>query len=328
MRTRRPCLKTRRSTSLAAKRDATPAIIRRLDYRAPYDFTWMLDFLRAHVLPGVERVDGQTYARTISFADGAPPAWLRVSAWPGRAKALRLELPPMPAAQADAAACRVRHMFDLDAQPRSIAETLRGDARLADLVASYPGTRRPCGWEGFEIAVRAVLGQQVSLAAACTFAARVARLFGEPLRCAHAPAGLTHVFPDAAALAQGDLAGVGVTRSRASTLHTVAAAMLDGRVGFQLDEALDDFIRRWVALPGIGPWTAHYIALRTGAYADAFPAGDLVLQRAVPNDGSRLSERALQQRAQAWQPWRGYATMLLWREAVGAAAARRGLIER
>lgn len=299
----------------------------RLTYRTPLDLDWMLGFLQAHALPGVEHVDATAYARTIG---GAGPddrgGWLRVSAAPDAADALVLELHGVTAARIDDAVRRVRRMFDLDADPAAIAAALSADARLAPLVARHPGLRLPVGWDGVEIAVRAVLGQQVSVAAARTFAARAAIHFGTPLPQHAAVPTLTHVFPTAEALANADLpalAAIGVTRTRTATLQAVARAVCDGTVDFDPGRTLDDHIARWTALPGIGPWTAHYIVLRALGHADAFPADDLVLQKSLPDDGTRMTAKTLDARAVAWRPWRAYATLHLWRDAMSKPRAPR-----
>src|SRR5690606_18673727 len=157
---------------------------------------------------------------------------------------------------------RLRRMFDLDADPRAIATALSADPVLKPLLRKRPGLRLPSGWDGFESAVRAILGQQVSFAAARTFASRIAERFGAPLPSTHAKHGLTHLFPTPEGLANADLANIGIARTRAETVRTIARALLDGRVDFRVERTLDDFVARWTALPGIGPWTAHYIALR------------------------------------------------------------------
>src|SRR5690606_27502444 len=177
-----------------------------------------------------------------------------------------------------------------------------------------------------------ILGQQVGAAAARTFAARIAQRFGTPLPAEHAAHGLAHLFPTPAALADADLADIGITRTRAETVRTIARALLDGRVDFRVERTLDDFVAHWTALPGIGPWTAHYIALRALGHPDAFPADDLVLQKAVPLDGSRMTAKALTLRAEAWRPWRGYATLQLWHAAMAiptpATTKRRPRLQR
>jgi AraC family transcriptional regulator, regulatory protein of adaptative response / DNA-3-methyladenine glycosylase II len=300
----------------------------RLGYRPPYDFATVLDFLRARAVPGVEHVDADTYARVVAGEGTAPAGWLRIGTWPGDGHALRLELHPALAPRLLDIVGRLRRMFDLDADPGAIASVLGGDPRLAPLIAARPGLRLPGGWDGFEIAVRAILGQQVSVVAARTLATRIASRHGEPLTADGALPGLTHLFPTPAALADADLAGVGLTAARAATVRAVARALLDGAVDFRVERTLGDFVDRWTALPGIGPWTAQYIAMRALGHPDAFPAGDLVLQKAVPDDGSRLSARALAARAGAWRPWRAYAVIHLWRDAADRARVAAALPRR
>jgi AraC family transcriptional regulator of adaptative response / DNA-3-methyladenine glycosylase II len=300
-----------------ARGDDTLAL--RLSYRPPYDFAAMLDFLRTRALPGVEHVDADAYARVIApLGDGEAPGWLRVSRWPGDEHALKLEVHGAPPSRLLEIVGRVRRMFDLDAEPQTIASALSVHPRLHAMLRERPGLRLPSGWDGFEIAVRAIIGQQVSVAAARTVAARIAQRFGQPLALPGAEA-LTHLFPSAHAIADADLAGIGLTGARAQTLRTVARAVLDGAVDFRSDSTLEDFVARWTALPGIGPWTAQYIAMRALGHPDAFPAEDLVLQRALPRDGSRLSARALLAQAEAWRPWRAYSVIHLWRDSAQAA---------
>lgn len=298
--------------------DDAQVLVLRLGYRPPYDFDSMLAFLRGRALPGVEVVDACSYARVIgpdARHPQAAPGWLRVSAWGTADAALKLELHGVAASRLLEIVNRVRRMFDLDADPQAIAAGFAGDRQLSALVAARPGLRLPSGWDGFEIAVRAILGQQVSVAAARTLATRTAQRFGEALPTPFAP-GLEHLFPTPAALADADLTTIGLTRARADTVRTVARALREGTVDFAPERTLDDFAARWVALPGIGPWTAQYIALRALGHPDAFPAEDLVLQRAAAEDGGRLTAKALRERAQAWRPWRGYAVIHLWRDSM------------
>jgi AraC family transcriptional regulator of adaptative response / DNA-3-methyladenine glycosylase II len=288
-------------------------LVLRLGYRPPYDFTAMLDFLRGRALPGVEYVDRESYARVVGPATA--PGWLQVSAWPNTEHALKLEVRGVPSVQLLQIVNRLRRMFDLDADPHVIASALSVDARLRPLVKQRPGLRLPSGWDGFEIAMRAIIGQQVSVAAARTLTARVAREFGEALPAGFAD-GLLHLFPTPDALVDADLSHIGLTRTRADTVRTVARAVLEGRVDFHGERTLEDFVARWVALPGIGPWTANYIAMRALGHPDAFPADDLVLQKAVPTDGTRMTAKALTARAEAWRPWRAYAVMQVWKDSM------------
>lgn len=292
----------------------------RLGYRPPYDFHAMLDFLRGRALPGVEHVDAHAYSRVVATV--ATPGWLRVSAWPGDEHALKLELHGVPAAALLETVNRIRRMFDVDADPRAIADALGTSPRLRPLLARQPGLRLPSGWDGFEIAVRAILGQQVRVAAARTLATRLAHRYGQPLP-APLGEGLDGVFPTPDALVDADLASIGLTRSRADTVRGVAQALLDGRVDFHAERTLDDFVARWVALPGIGPWTAQYIAMRALGHPDAFPTDDLVLRQQASDEGDTVTGKALAALAEQWRPWRAYAVIHLWRDAALKADARR-----
>jgi AraC family transcriptional regulator of adaptative response / DNA-3-methyladenine glycosylase II len=193
-------------------------------------------------------------------------------------------------------------LFDLDADPAAVDEVLGADPALARSVARLPGLRVPGAVDGFELAVRAILGQQVSVRAARTFAGRLVQRCGQPLP---APVGsLTHAFPTAAAVAGADLDGIGLTGSRVRTLRAVAEAVADG--GLVLDAVADrDQVRaQLLALPGIGEWTADYIAMRALGDPDAFPATDLVLRRSIEGmDPARI---------ESWRPWRAYAATHLW----------------
>ena len=303
---------------------AEERIALRLGYRPPYDFAAMLQFLRGRALPGVEFVDEVSYARV--FGPAEAPGWLRVSQWSDKPNdhALKLELHGAMPAQLLTIVNRIRRMFDLDADPQAIAAALSADKRLRPLLKKRPGLRLPSGWDGFEIAVRAIIGQQVSVAAARTLTSRLAQHFGTALPTPFS-AELAHLFPTPEALADADLTSIGLTRARAETVRTVARALLDGRVDFRAERMLEDFVARWVALPGIGPWTANYIALRALGHPDAFPADDLVLQKAVPTqpalakaEGTRMTAKALTARAEDWRPWRAYAVIQLWRDSMPA----------
>ena len=294
---------------------AGAALVLRLGYRPPYAFEALLAFLRTRALPGVESVDEHSYARVFGPADA--PGWLRLSAWPGGEHALQLQLHCPQPARLLGVVTTLRRMFDLDANPQAIADTFRHDAILGPLLARRPGLRLPGGWDGFEIAVRAILGQQISVAAARTLATRIVQRWGEALPSAPMP-GLERLFPTPVALARADLREIGLTTSRAATISGMAQALLDGRVTFRAEQSLDAFVASWIALPGIGEWTAHYIAMRTLGDPDAFPAADLILRREATTDAVPLSTKALTARAQAWRPWRAYAVIHLWRAASDA----------
>lgn len=302
----------RREHGRASPCDRSGPLVLRLSYRPPYDFAAMLAFLGARALHGLEQVDATGYARIIDADDGA---WLRVSQWPGKDHALRLELQGVPASGLREAVQRVRRMFDLDADPAALEAVLSLDPRLAPLVQRRPGLRLPSGWDGFEIAVRAVIGQRISVAGATTLTRRLLTRRGRPVSPGLAARGFQRAFPGPADLLDAELAGSGLTDARQRTLRALAAAVLDGALDFEPGQSLHRFVEACTALPGIGPWTAHYLAMRALGQPDALPAGDLVLQKALPNDGTRCSLAQVEARAEAWRPWRSYAVMHLWRAA-------------
>jgi AraC family transcriptional regulator of adaptative response / DNA-3-methyladenine glycosylase II len=202
-------------------------------------------------------------------------------------------------------------MLDVDADPLASNAHLRRDPLLKPLVRRWPGQRLPNAWDGFELAVRAILGQQVSVAAARTLAARIADRHGVRFE-EGAAVGLHALFPSAETLIDAPLEEIGIMRARADAIRTLARAVVDKRVHFRPEQTLAAFEASLVALPGIGPWTAHYVAMRALGQPDAFPAADLILRRAA-GQGEMLSTRATETMSEAWRPWRAYAVMLLWR---------------
>jgi AraC family transcriptional regulator of adaptative response / DNA-3-methyladenine glycosylase II len=286
----------------------TDELALRLPFRPPYDFAHLLWFLEKRVIPGVEIVDGTNYRR--SFVAAGSPGWLSVSPIDGEsALALRVHH-AKPSALGEIVA-RVRRMFDVDADPLAINAHLRRDELLKPLVKRWPGQRLPNAWDGFELGVRAILGQQVSVAAARTLAARIAAKHGTPY-AEGAAVGLSALFPTPEILAEAPLEAIGIMRARADAIRTLARAVVDGRVHFRPEQTLAAFEDSLVALPGIGPWTAHYVAMRALGQPDAFPAADLILRRAAGR-GETLSTRATEAMSEAWRPWRAYAVMLHWR---------------
>jgi AraC family transcriptional regulator of adaptative response / DNA-3-methyladenine glycosylase II len=263
----------------------------RLGYRPPYDWKSLIEFLAARATPGVEAVSQDSYRRAISL-DGRAGT---IVVSPVAAKN-HLELQvrfPDPAALFRIVE-RVRKIFDLGADPAEVARRLKRDPRLKPMVNAHPGLRVPGCWDGFELAVRAILGQQVSVRAATTMAGRLAAELGsKQFECDCV------LFPSAATLSKADLTRIGVTKQRAASIRALAEAVTRGEIVF--DGSLDpkQFERKITALPGIGPWTAQYVAMRLGE-PDAFPAGDLYLR-----DFARGSD--------AWRPWRAYAAMYLWK---------------
>ncbi|KRG39341.1 DNA methylase [Stenotrophomonas pictorum JCM 9942] len=278
----------------------------RLAYRPPLDFPAMLAFLRKRAIPGIEQIDADSYRRVLVI-DGSA-SLIRVSADPRRHE-LRLQLGGTDPRAIPAIVARVRRVFDLDADLATVHACLVQEPLLARAIDQRPGLRVPGGWDGFEVAVRAVLGQQVSVAAATTLARRLVERFGGHLD--GLPEGLDRQFPLPTQLAEAPLEAIGLPRSRAATVRALARACAEGRLQFSRAQTLEHFVQQATALPGIGAWTAHYMALRALGMPDAFPAGDLVLQQ-VLGEGQRLGERATEARSQPWRPWRAYAVLHLW----------------
>jgi AraC family transcriptional regulator of adaptative response / DNA-3-methyladenine glycosylase II len=190
---------------------------------------------------------------------------------------------------------------------------LRRDPLLSRVLRQSPGLRVPGAWDGFELAVRAILGQQVSVKGATTLAGSLVETFGEKLPGGIEQDGLTHLFPRPERLAHADVASIGMPRKRGEAIRALARAVCEGSIRLTPDLALDAARESLTALPGIGPWTAEYIAMRALRAPDAFPSGDLVLRRVAAGGGKPLTERALVQRSESWRPWRSYAVIALWR---------------
>ena len=302
----------RRAGRRGGSSSASDEVVLRLSYRPPYDWPQVRDFLAARALPGVERVDARGYARSVACEGGH--ALICVNALEG-ADALELRVAAASPAALLQISTAARRVFDLAADPHRIGAELARDGLVGPLVRRRPGLRIPGAWEAFECAVRAVLGQQVSVAAGRRFATRLVERAGSAIR--GGADGLTYLFPTAAQLAAADLSGLGLTRSRAATLHALARAVLERRIDFSA--APEDVAAAMAGVAGIGPWTAQYVALRALGEPDALPTGDLVLRRMAGSGGRSLSMRELESRARDWQPWRGYAVMHLWREAADAA---------
>jgi AraC family transcriptional regulator of adaptative response / DNA-3-methyladenine glycosylase II len=285
-------------------------IVLKLRYQPPYDWPAMLEFLRRRAIPGIERVTAERYARSVEL--GGAQGTVMVERAEGHALRATVRFPTLSALPAIIA--RLRRVFDLAADPVAISAHLAKDPALAPLVKARPGLRVPGAWDGFELAVRAVLGQQITVAGAKRLAGRVVAAHGEALA---APDGdITHVFPRPDTLAAADLAMLGMPRSRAAALSAVAAAAVADPHLFDATSGLEDAVRRLRAIRGIGEWTAQYIALRQLREPDAFPAADIGLIRAMARcEGRGHSSMELLDRANIWRPWRAYAAQHLWASA-------------
>jgi AraC family transcriptional regulator of adaptative response / DNA-3-methyladenine glycosylase II len=282
-----------------------------LAYRPPFDWEGIIGFLRQRAIPGVERVTGQDYARSIAIGQERGVLVVR----PGAAGRLAVEIDFPRLSALPAIIARVRRLFDLAADPAAIAAQLGRDPVLAPLVAARPGLRVPGAWDGFELAIRAILGQQISVAAATALAGKITAAYGEALPAAlrGRAEGLTHVFPRAEVLARADLSGIGMPGKRAAALSALAAAVVAAPAILSPGRSLDEAIARLKTLPGIGEWTAQYIAMRALREPDAFVHGDIGLMRALADEaGKRPTAAELLARAEAWRPWRAYAALHLW----------------
>jgi AraC family transcriptional regulator of adaptative response / DNA-3-methyladenine glycosylase II len=279
-----------------------------LRYHPPYDWDAMIAFLRQRAIAGVEHVTGRLYARSLQL-DGLTGTVTVEPAAEGNALRVTVRFPKLSALPGIIA--RLRRVFDLGADPLAIAAHLAKDPTLAPLVKARPGLRVPGAWDGFELAMRAVLGQQITVVAAARLAGRMVAIYGEPL--ASPSTQLTHVFPQPKRIADADLAALGMPRSRATALSAVAAAAMADPHIFEANCELDAAVKRLCAIRGVGEWTAQYIALRQLREPDAFPAADLGLLRAIAGrEGRKHSSSELLDRANAWRPWRAYAAQHLW----------------
>ncbi|MBS1869592.1 MAG: DNA-3-methyladenine glycosylase 2 family protein [Actinobacteria bacterium] len=283
--------------------DAATGLALRLRHRAPFDAAGLLAFLGTRAVPGVEAWDpaAQAYRRVLALPHGPGVALLA----PAAAGHVRCELRLSDLRDLAAAVQRCRRLLDLDADPLAVDDALAADPLLAPLVQAAPGRRVPGAVDGAELAVRAVLGQQVSVAGARTLAGRLAAALGEPLPAALADEQLTHAFPTAAALAAADPAELPLTRARAHALTALSRAVADGSLALDPGADRDATRERLLTLPGIGPWTAEYVAMRALGDPDAFPVTDLGVKKAL----ARLGRGAEPDR---WRPWRAYAVQHLW----------------
>jgi AraC family transcriptional regulator of adaptative response / DNA-3-methyladenine glycosylase II len=290
-----------------------------LQYRSPYDWPAMMSYLAARVIPGVELVREGVYLRTVAI--GEARGWLSVTADPER-PALRATISTSLAGALMTVVARLRRLFDLDAQPAAIAAHLARDPRLAPHVRARPGLRLGGAFDPFEAAARAVLGQQISVAAARTIAGRLAARLGTPI--ATPQASLTHLFPQPSAIVHAtaaDLATLGVPARRSETLRELARAVWRGELSLDPAGEPTQLVEQMVALPGIGRWTAHYLAMRALGWPDAFPEDDLGIRKALGGI-SGGEARAL---AERWRPWRAYGATHLWTELGAARGTKLGV---
>jgi AraC family transcriptional regulator of adaptative response / DNA-3-methyladenine glycosylase II len=277
-----------------------------LGYRPPYDWQSMLKFLATRAIREVEFVTADTYARTIRIGDHT--GWIKVSNAAAK-NALRVEFTHSLTPVLPALLGRLRNMFDLSARPDIIAAHLMQDPTLKQSVTQNPGLRVPGAFDGFEMAVRAILGQQITVQAATKIACRYAEAFGKPIATPFPE--LTRLSPTAQKVTRAtldDIARLGIIRTRAACILAMAAALRSGSLHLEPGAHPESTIAQLVALPGIGPWTAHYIAMRALRWPDAFPKEDIV----VRNNLGGVTAKQAEQMSQPWRPWRSYAVMHVW----------------
>jgi AraC family transcriptional regulator of adaptative response / DNA-3-methyladenine glycosylase II len=300
-----------------------------LHVRDAFDWLTLRSYLAGRSIPGMEHVGPSSYVRSV-VVNGRPTV---IEVRSNQAGDVELVLRGAQRDDHDALVSLARRALSLDAHEADddARELFRHDRDLAPLVAARPNLRVPGTWDGFETGVRAIVGQQVSVAGATTITARIAHRHGMAI----APSGTDHertggativrCFPRPESLAEGDLTRLGLTNARMATIHGFAQGVADGTLRLDADRPLDEFVAAITARRGLGPWTAHYLALRLG-YRDAFPSGDLALRRALDRENPP-SPRKLLERAERWRPWRSLAAAHLWAaDALRAPAApRRGV---
>jgi AraC family transcriptional regulator of adaptative response / DNA-3-methyladenine glycosylase II len=306
----RPPRELRQSHADDGDRSATAGISLLLPYAPPYDWDAIIGFLTARAIAGIEVIDAnRRYHRTIAL-DGAQGT---ISVEPDeRGRGLRAQI-RFPRVQSIATiVSRIRRVFDLSADPLAIGAHLAIDPLLAPLIERRPGLRVPGAWDGFEVAVRAVLGQQITVTGAIRLAGKLVATFGDPMSTPGGN-GLTHTFPKPSAMAAADMRVLGMPGARADTLSSLAAAADANHRLFSPSQTLEAAVAQLRSLRGIGEWTAQYIAMRAMQEPDAFPAADIGLMRALtPSFGTRPDAAMVLARAEGWRPWRAYAAQHLW----------------
>jgi len=281
-----------------------------LRYRPPYDWNTILDFLRARAIPGMEQVTDESYSRVVQIDGRTGTVTIDHRPAMGSLRA-RIHFPALQALPAIVR--RIRRVFDLDADVTAIGAHLAQDPLLAPLIAARPGLRVPGGWDGFELAIRAILGQQVTIQAARGLATQLIAICGERLADGTGTGDLNRAFPSPEAVLAADLSSLGMPGARRQTLIAMAEAAAADADLFHPKDSIEETVARLCAIRGIGAWSGHYIALRVIRESDAFPASDVgILRGATPPGGMRPTPQALLAMSARWRPWRAYAAQHLW----------------
>lgn len=280
----------------------------RLSYRPPFAAGPLLSFLGDRAISGVEELVGTTWRRAVRISDGRA-AVIALTPHPTEPHVM-LDVSVDQVPELGGIVQAARRLFDLDADPSAIDGTLAGDPILKPLVRRTPGIRLPGAVDPFELVVRAVLGQQVSVRGAATLAGRIVARVGTPLQ--RPVGGITHLFPSAEQLAETPVDGVGLTGARVETIRRVAELVAVGKLDLSGTANLDETLRTLGDVPGIGAWTSAYVAMRALRDPDAFPATDLGVRRRAERLGLPDDRAAILERAERWRPWRAYVAMHLW----------------
>lgn len=298
----------RRAQGSGVSAPAEQTVSLQLCYRPPYDWTCLLEYLRGRALAGAEWVSEQAYHRTVRI--GGYEGWFKVEQMSGR-NALKATISQGLVPVIAQVLARLRDLFDTQARPDRINTQLSQDSRLKPLIDKLPGLRVPGAFDGFELAVRAILGQQISVKAATTLSCRFVAALGEPALTPFAQ--LTHFSPSATRVANTTvdaIAALGIVGSRAKSIIAIAQAQTEGQVQLQPVPYHERHLQQLMALPGIGPWTAQYIAMRALRWPDAFPKEDMVLRKRLGD----LNPKQAEQASLPWRPWRSYAVLHLWQQ--------------
>ncbi len=302
----------RRDEGKHRREESSSTLQLKLPFRQPFDWKTVLEFYAFRAIPGVECVEDGVFRRTVCVGETIGLIEVHLAA---SGDHLVLAIPPELAGGAMRIVERVRRMFDLRADPDAIASVLQKSPTLRSIVRKRPGLRVPGSWDAYEIAVRAILGQQVSVKGARTIAGRIARQFGTPFP-GESEYELVHLFPRPEQLVNAPMEKHGLTGRRAETVRGISRAVLEGTLDLETVESLEGFVEQFTELPGVGPWTAHYVAMRALGEPDAFPSGDLVLRKgATPRGRDTITDKALLDLAEEWRPWRAYAAIYLWAKA-------------
>lgn len=300
----------RRAGEVSELSGRTATLTVRLPYRRPFDWHAFLDFFAARATPGVEFVSGDTYWRTITSNDDHGVVQISPDRRDGY---LSLTLHCVDTSALFETVQTAREVFDLDAPVSEIGSALSSDRTLKALLRKNPGVRVPGAWDGFEITIRTILGQQISVKAATTIAGRIAEKYGARLELPGSTieCGLCRIFPTPERLMRARLNNIGLVRSRAETIRRVSAAVVSGALQFDVAQDPQQFCESLTSIKGIGDWTAQYVAMRSLKNPDAFPGSDLGLIKAIAYP-ARVTPRELIRLAEEWRPWRAYAALLLW----------------